>query len=250
MTKRGLWYLLAALAALTAFWGMAAYSNSIEYMIAWFSVWALIAIVLLAVGMRVPAAEPLVQHNNRAAMPDNYTAIDLLTTGPNPTKDRIFEFAAVRVRHGETVSKMSMLVNPGKPLPKEVAQRTGITDATLARQPEVVVGLKQFLDFVGSDTLVAPNVDLDQTFLEVGAQRHGLRLPENSTVDTLALDHEIFPQDTKYSMDDMIHRCNSKRLPVDRALANAEQTVCCYEWFDQYVNRNEISMKAVANGVE
>ena len=64
-------------------------------------------------------------------MVDNYTSIDLETTGFSPSDDRIVEIGAIRVRNGRPVKRYSQLINPQRPLPEEITRLNGLTDADL-----------------------------------------------------------------------------------------------------------------------
>lgn len=249
MKKKTVWYSLALLFALTAFWGFGSIGRGAVYITVWFVVWGGLALAFFTVGARTGADARFSFGAPAAAasLPDNYTAIDLVTTGSDPNVARIIEFGAVRVRDGKPVSKLAMLANPDAAIPPELAESTGLNYGTLSRQPGVAVALAQFLDFVGTDTLVAPNVDIEQTFLEINAERHGLTLPMNSTVDPLAIEHELFPQEAKdspASERSLLERADAGDAPAPRALPNAEQTVRCYEWLSSYVAANDVKLKA------
>ena len=70
-------------------------------------------------------------------MPRTYVALDLETTGLNPDRDAIIEVGAVKYRDGEPVENFTTLVNPGRPVPYEVQQLTGIRDADLVGRPRL-----------------------------------------------------------------------------------------------------------------
>lgn len=57
---------------------------------------------------------------------------DLEATGPDPAMDRIVQFAARRLPDGYSVD---WLINPGRPIPVEVSEIHGITDADVADLP-------------------------------------------------------------------------------------------------------------------
>ncbi|NEG69710.1 3'-5' exonuclease [Bifidobacterium choloepi] len=247
MKKRTLWYVLALIFALTALWGFGSIGESVSYFVWWFVCWGVLALIFFTIGARTNPDARFGKQTNAAELPDNYTAIDLVTTGDDPNLASILEFGAVRVRDGQQVDKVSLLVNPGAAvmddIPDDLAASTGLDEKTLADQPAVDVALHKFLDFVGDDTLVAPNVGKEQTFLEINAQRAGVRLPMNSTVDPLAIDHEIFPSDSAHTEEDLLRRAGAGKQPAARALANAEQTVKCYEWLSDYVAEHGIQLK-------
>ena len=68
-------------------------------------------------------------------MPRTFVALDLETTGLNPERDAIIEIGAVRFRDGEPQERFHTLVDPGRPIPYEIQQLTGIGDADVAGKP-------------------------------------------------------------------------------------------------------------------
>jgi DNA polymerase III epsilon subunit-like protein len=64
-------------------------------------------------------------------------ALDLETTGLDPTLDAVIEIGAVRFHGPRVEAEWSSLVNPGRPLPPYISQLTGITDAMLASAPRL-----------------------------------------------------------------------------------------------------------------
>ena len=91
---------------------------------------------------------------------------DLETTGLSPTRDRICEVGAVRVRGLELVDSFQSLVNPGIALPEPVARLTGLRQQELCTAPPATTVVRQFLAFAGDALLVAHNARFDQRFLE------------------------------------------------------------------------------------
>src|SRR5699024_11220723 len=62
--------------------------------------------------LRIPAAQEKIRQKGieKPGFPDNYTLIDVETTGLSPYRDRITEMGGLRVRHGEVVATFSELV--------------------------------------------------------------------------------------------------------------------------------------------
>ncbi len=58
----------------------------------------------------------------------DFTAIDIETTGLNPKTERIIEVGAVRVRDGKITDQFESLLNPGRKLEEKIVELTGITD--------------------------------------------------------------------------------------------------------------------------
>lgn len=161
---------------------------------------------------------------------NDYTSIDLETTGFSESQDRIIELGAVRIRKGKPVLKYKQLVNPGRKLDAEITKLTGITDEELADQPTIETALPNFLKFIANDTLIGHNIDaFDSEFIATNTAR--LRIPKimNNTVDTLALSKVLYPEQSKHRLVDLIRRFNIGQTEAHRAADDALQTAQCYE---------------------
>src|SRR3990172_3827808 len=97
-------------------------------------------------------------------------ALDLETTGLDPTRDAIIEIGAIRFRDDRIEEEWSQLVNPGRPLPPFITQLTGITDEMLAEAPRLQQVLETIQAVVGDHPIVGHAVGFDLGFL----QRRGL----------------------------------------------------------------------------
>ncbi len=60
---------------------------------------------------------------------------DLETTGLDIVKDRIIQISYIKVSTDGSEERGNHMVNPGMPIPEEVSQLTGITDADVADKP-------------------------------------------------------------------------------------------------------------------
>ena len=63
----------------------------------------------------------------------DYLVLALRSTGPDPSVDRVFQLGMLRVQGSAVVNRNSTLIDPGRPIPPELSERCGITDADAAR---------------------------------------------------------------------------------------------------------------------
>lgn len=105
---------------------------------------------------------------------------DTETTSPDPTQARIVT-AAIIVRGGGRPDRtMSWVINPGVPIPAEVAEIHGYDDARVqaeGQDPETALDeiAARLTDAIGwGMPLVAFNTSFDWTVLHYDLQRHGL----------------------------------------------------------------------------
>ena len=69
----------------------------------------------------------------KPGFPDNYTLIDVETTGLSPYRDRITEMGGLRVRHGEVVATFSELVKfpDSNKVPAFITKLNGIDEISV-----------------------------------------------------------------------------------------------------------------------
>ena len=96
---------------------------------------------------------------------DEYIALDLETTGLNPQTDFITEISACRFINGEFKNEFTSLINPGIPIPKNIVEITGITDAMVSGAPQINEVLPELIEFLAQSPLVGQNVNFDYSFI-------------------------------------------------------------------------------------
>ena len=128
-------------------------------------------------------------------MPRTYVALDLETTGLSPERDAIIEVGAVKVRDGETVEEFQTLVNPGRPIPYEIQQLTGIGDADVLGKPRISEISGQITRFIGQHPVVAHNAAFD-----LGVLRAQGLATENIGLDTWELSSILLPNQSSYGL--------------------------------------------------
>ena len=118
---------------------------------------------------------------------EDFTAIDLETTGNEVDAAEIVELAAVRVRHGRVVDEFHSLVKPRVPITSGALRTHHISESVVASAPYFEDVWDQFRTFCGSDVLVAHN---GYTFDFPILRRMCAKLPRGrdlSVYDTLPL---------------------------------------------------------------
>ncbi|NBK90650.1 3'-5' exonuclease [bacterium 1XD21-13] len=154
-------------------------------------------------------------------MTDTYIALDLETTGLNPSRDRILEIGAVRVVDGQIEETYETLVNPGRKLDKRIEELTGITDEMAAGGMDTRTAVTGLVEFCGELPLLGHNILFDYSFLKQNTMN--LSLPfEKEGIDTLKIARVLFPK--------MEHR--------------SLQSLCCY-----YQIRQEKAHRAVSDAL-
>jgi acetyl esterase/lipase len=114
-----------------------------------------------------------------------FTAVDLETTGLFPSADRIVEIGLVKFRgDGEILDEFATLVNnPGSS--PEARMRHQIDDEDLIGSPTIDHVLPEVFAFMAGTVVVAHNLDFEEGFLLLAAQRNRLSLPRLTGVCTV-----------------------------------------------------------------
>ena len=130
---------------------------------------------------------------NLFEFPDNYTVIDIETTGLSSFGAEIIEVSALRFRGDRLAAQYTELIKPATPIPLFITQLTGITNAMVrgARPRTEILG--EFRDFLSGDVLIGHNVNFDVNFLYDEFTRYlGVPLP-NDFVDVMRLSRRYLP---------------------------------------------------------
>jgi DNA polymerase-3 subunit epsilon len=132
-----------------------------------------------------------------------FTAFDLETTGLDPRQDRIVEIGAVKFDLEGLISRFSVLVNPGIPMPAEASRVNGITDALLEGKPPIDRVFPDFLRFIKGTVLVAHNASFDAGFINEKLRADSAEPLPNRMVDTLVYAKEVFPGRSSYKLQSL-----------------------------------------------
>lgn len=149
----------------------------------------------------------------------SFVALDIETTGFNPDKDGIIEFAAVKFNENETVDTYQSLINPLQPIPPLISHITGIGEDVLSKAPTLDQINEEITRFIGSDPIVGHNIEFDVTFLN----QKGFYL-KNDLYDTLQLASILLPGLPSYSLDTLGRILKIEHLNKHRALSDTVAT--------------------------
>ncbi|MEE0846089.1 MAG: helicase C-terminal domain-containing protein [Eggerthellaceae bacterium] len=156
---------------------------------------------------------------------EDIVVLDTETTGFSFHHDELTQIAAARMNHGEIVDWFITFVNPGKPIPDDVAHLTDIHDEDVADAPLPYDALAQLVAFVGDSKIVAHNVGFDRTF----TTRHpsGYPLLENTWIDSLDLARIALPRLKSHRLIDIVKAFDAP-LSTHRADADVAATCAAY----------------------
>ena len=119
--------------------------------------------------------------------------LDTETTGLDYTKEKLVEFAAVRLENGKIKDEFQTLINPQQHIRKSSIAIHGITQEMVADAPTESEAIPKILEFMGDYPMVAHNAIFDYSFINEAAKRvtgHGIN---NERIDTQQMFKEVFP---------------------------------------------------------
>jgi DNA polymerase III epsilon subunit family exonuclease len=153
-----------------------------------------------------------------------YVVVDLETTGLRPAQAAICEIGAVRVDGLLPAGTFQTLVDPCLPLPRAVANLTGLADRDLRCAPPVVTAVRRFLAFAGDSVIVAHNARFDLAFLDREVGRLTGRRIAGPVVDTVGLARRLLGGRTRADLASLAHFFGASVRPCHRALPDAQAT--------------------------
>lgn len=158
------------------------------------------------------------------AFPEDYTVLDLETTGLDPRRELIIEYAAVKVRGGKVVDTFQSLCDPGFPIPAQIEAITGITTEMVRNSPNPRSVLPDFLEFIGDDFIMGHNVLFDVRFIAASAGEF-----VNPYIDTMKLFKKLHSSLPHHRLCDMVDYYGKNNESAHRALSDCLATNDCFD---------------------
>ena len=151
---------------------------------------------------------------------DNFTFVDLETTGGNPAFHRITEIGIVRVVAGEVVEEWSSLVNPQCEIPAYIQSVTGISNEMVAAAPVFGELAATVLEKLRGAIFVAHNARFDYSFLRSEFLKCDMHFSAQ-VLCTVKLSRRLFPEHARHNLDAVMQRHGLTCEARHRALGDA-----------------------------
>ncbi|MDR2108848.1 MAG: hypothetical protein LBP28_05260 [Coriobacteriales bacterium] len=100
---------------------------------------------------------------------EEFVVLDVETTGFTPGRDALIEVAAAIICGPRIIRRFSTFVNPGRPIPEQISELTGISDADVSDAPAPEEAIAALIDFAGERRIIAHNASFDQSFVQASA---------------------------------------------------------------------------------
>lgn len=170
--------------------------------------------------------------------PEDYTVVDIETTGFDPMFDEIIEVAGIKYRGRNEVGRFQSLVKPDDGIPDYITALTGITNEMVADAPGIEDVLPRFLEFIGEDLVVGHNVHFDVNFIYDYAEDFELKPFSNDLVDTLRLSRRMYPELQSHKLSALAAHFGVEPDGEHRALADCVTTQKCLSAMEIYAAQN------------
>lgn len=172
----------------------------------------------------------------------NYTCLDLETTGLNPKRDRIIEVGMVKVREGRITDTFSCLLNPRQRLEEQIEKITGIREEDLTGCPDLREVLPTILEFLGEDILLGHSILFDYSFLKRACTNEKISF-ERMGIDTLKIARKTVKDCESKSLKSLCSYYGIE-YQAHRALSDAKATVALYNVLcEQYYEKELFAPK-------
>ena len=131
--------------------------------------------------------------------------IDTETTGLDPGKARVLEFAAVRIVGGrlDATGSLRRLIDPGEPIPPAATRVHGIDAAKVAGAPRFAAAWPEIADALGDTILIGHSVGFDLAVLAHECARAGLGWTPPAALDTRLLGEIAEPNLADFSLENL-----------------------------------------------
>lgn len=161
--------------------------------------------------------------------------LDFETTGRDAQTDRVLEIGIVLFDRGALTERISLLVDPGMPVPEESRAVHGITDEELSGAPRFDEVLPDVVRHLSGRLPVAYNSEFDRAFLheELLRNRHAIpgdeELPpamrsEVHWIDPLVWAREVLKDEKSRKLADVAAHFDVPLEQAHRAAGDAEAT--------------------------
>lgn len=152
-----------------------------------------------------------------------FVVFDIETTGLDKFNDKIIEIGAVKIIDGIFTETFSTVVDPERPIPKNITDLTGISDQDVKEAFLLNEVLPDLYKFFGNSVLVGHNLEsFDFPFLALEASKLNIYF-DNKRLDTYNLAKEYLPL-KRYKLQDLAEHFNIENPNAHRALDDAITT--------------------------
>ncbi|HNW26594.1 MAG TPA: 3'-5' exonuclease [Candidatus Gastranaerophilaceae bacterium] len=174
--------------------------------------------------------------------------LDTETTGLDYTREKIIEFAAVRLENGKIKDEFQTLINPQQHIRKSSMAIHGINEEMVKDAPTEEEILPKILEFIGDYPIVAHNAIFDYSFLNEASLRLFNKEITNPRIDTQQMFKEVFPDLESHGLENLTKKFNVEFTKHHRAMADTMGLALAYPGLKKlYLQRYDWQEKQLEN---
>jgi len=174
--------------------------------------------------------------------------LDTETTGLDYTREKLVEFAAVRLENGKIKDEFQTLINPQQHIRKSSIAIHGITQEMVENAPTEEEVMPKILEFIGDYPIVAHNVIFDYSFLNEAKLRVTGEKLTNPRIDSQMMFKEIAPELESHGLEALTKRFNVDLTNHHRAMADTMGLALAYPKLKKlYLQRLDWQQKQLKN---
>ena len=154
--------------------------------------------------------------------------LDTETTGLDYTKEKMVEFAAVRLENGKVKDEFQTLINPQQHIRKSSIAIHGITPEMVQDAPTEEEAMPKIMEFIQDYPIVAHNAIFDYTFINEASKRVFGQEINNPRIDSQQMFKEIYPDMESHGLEALTAKF---KVPLDnhhRAMADTMGLALAY----------------------
>lgn len=174
--------------------------------------------------------------------------LDTETTGLDYTKEKMVEFAAVRLENGKIKDKFQTLINPQQHIRKSSIAIHGITPEMVEDAPTEEEIMPKILEFMGDYPMVAHNAIFDYSFINEASKRVTGKEISNERIDTQQMFKEIYPDLEAHGLNALTEKFNVELKDHHRAMGDTMGLALAYPKLKKlYLQRYDWANKELEN---
>ena len=174
--------------------------------------------------------------------------LDTETTGLDYTREKIIEFAAVRLENGKIKDEFQTLINPQQHIRKSSIAIHGITPDMVTDAPTEEEIMPKILEFIGDYPIVAHNAIFDYTFLNEASLRTTGEELTNTRIDSQQMFKEVYPDLESHGLEALTKKFNVELTNHHRAMADTMGLALAYPKLKKlYLQKYDWEVKQLEN---
>lgn len=174
--------------------------------------------------------------------------LDTETTGLDYTREKVIEFAAVKLENGKIKDTFETLINPQQHIRKSSIAIHGITEDMVQDAPTEEEIMPKILKFIGDYPIVAHNAIFDYSFLNEASLRVTGKELQNIRIDTQQMFKDVFPDLESHGLEALTRKFSVEFKNHHRAMSDAMVLALAYPQLKKlYFQRYDWQAKQVEN---